>query len=248
MTTIERVMEGLELRDPRRPDPRPLDFAVWNDTNTLLLLADWWTTDWGVGTGIEVVPAPLREEFLDFNLSDAVTDTEAQVHLGAASDETYQLVMDRARRRTDLDRASYLVQLQALVTFEPSFDYGPWLTAIAERPAVDAVADARARSAQMREIGRIRLLDESGTPVDALAIDEHGQAAVTIGDGWLALFADQWSGYDLDDRPAVGTFLDWLKKTQVPYGPLEVGDPELLTDAGELEQYALSATGRAPSI
>lgn len=227
-------MQGAELRDPDRFDPQPLDFAVWNEEVTLLALADWWTIPWGVGVGLVVVGAPLNPETLLFEgLSDAL-------RVASPSDGFFELRCQQARRRMDLERVKYLKELQALIEFESDFDFGPWIEVVRERPVVNPLEVYEREHSGMRAVGRICVLDDRGTPVDALAIDERGDSAAADEAGWLALFGEQWSGYDDDERPEVGAFLGWLK-TQNPYGPLALASPEVYSDEGDLMGHATRA-------
>jgi len=234
MELTDLFMRGAELRDPDRVDPRPLDFAVWNEQNTLLALADWWTLPWGMGTGFVVISAPLDPVTLLFD------GLRPELQVAPPSDEFFALRCDQARRRTDLQRAKYLRELQALVEFEPDFDFTDWIAAIQDRPVVDVRRESAKMATAMRSIGRIRVVDAREVAVDALVIDELGNSAVANPDGWLALFGEQWSGYDDADRPEVGAFLDWLK-TQNPYGPLALASPEVYSDGGELMGHVTRA-------
>lgn len=226
---IDRFMDGLEFRDPSRADPRPLDFAVSNDTKTLLLLTNWWTVQWGMEEGLLVIAGVLNPETLRF---DGLEGTG--LHLGPATDGFFEAHLNAARRLTDIDRGRYVIALQRLVDFEPDFDFSPWIEAVLTRPTVDPIKEMHARQTALRTVGMIRLLDAAGTPVDALVIDEHGQVATSQDDGWLALFATQWAGYADDERPAVDAFLGWLKQ-QAPYGPFSLDEPMTASEEGELQ-------------
>lgn len=235
MDLIARFMDGLELRDPTRVDPRPLDFAVSNEGGTLLMLANWWTTSWGMGTGLIHVPAVLDPATLRF-----VGLEHEDVYLGPATDGFFADMLSAARLRTDLDRGRYYRELQKLVEFEPDFDFMPWISEILTRPTVDARAVIRARQTARRTLGMICLRDHANSVVDALAVDEHGQVATFHDDGWLALFATQWAGYAESARPEVASFLGWLAQ-QRPYGPFTLDEPKVTAAEGELDAIVNSA-------
>lgn len=231
MQLIDRFISGLEFRDPSRLDPRPLDFAVSNQTGTLLALANWWTVGWGMGTGLLYVPAVLNERTLLF---------DGLEHLGlsvtTATDGFYAGLLRAARLRTDIDRGRYYQELQKLVEFEPDFDFRPWIETILARPVVDAVAVMRAQQTARREIGVVRMRDHAARVIDVLAVDALGQVAVFRDEGWLALFAAQWAGYAEGTRPDVASFLGWLAQ-QRPYGPFSLDEPQVTSAEGDLDAF-----------
>lgn len=241
MILIERFLSGLELRDPSRPDPRPLDFAVTNDTGTLLMLANWWTVSWGMGTGILFVPAVLNPKTLLF---DGLESTGLCV--STATDGFFADLLQAARLHTDLDRGNYYRELQKLVDFEPSFDVRPWVEEYLARPTIDARASIRARQTAMREIGTIVMRNGEGRVVDVLAIDALGQVATMQDEGWLALFATTWARYAAEARPNIGSFLGWLAQ-QRPYGPFSLDDPQVTAAEGELDAFVNSAQSASPT-
>lgn len=242
MDLIERCLAGIELRDPSRVDPRPLDFAVSNESSSLLMLANWWTSDWGMGTSIVYVPAIINPKTLTFE------GLESQgVVLGTATDGFFADMLEAARYRTDVDRGRYYRELQKLVDFEPGFNFHPWIETILTRPTIDAREVMRAQQTGRREIGIIGLRDHTDVLVDALAIDARGQVATSQDEGWLALFAAQWAGYADGTRPDITSFLGWLAQ-QRPYGPFTLDEPQVTSAEGELDAFITSAFNTNPAI
>lgn len=236
MSLLDDFMLGLELRDPAHDGPRPLDFGVSNDTKTLLLLADWWTAGWGMGTGLVVVTGVLNPKTRRFD------GIESDLCVATASDETWALQLKHARERTDILRSDYYEALRELQDFEPDFDLMPWVELMLARPVIDVAARIAQRN-ELRPVGVIRVLDSDGSVVDALAIDARGSAATLLEEGWLALFADQWAGYAEPARPQIAEFLGWLAG-QTPYGPFSIEQPRISSEAGDLESLVSRAQTR----
>lgn len=235
---IQQFLDGRELRDPSRPAPAPVDFAVWNATKTLVVLADWWTVSWGPGTGLIAFSAPLDPETGRFD------GLQERLSISSPSDGEVLRVLQEHRRRTDLQRARYMSELLRLAEYEPEFDFSAWIDAMQERPVVDVAKEYAAKHLKLRTVGLVRVTDSSGTVVDALAVDELGSAHVADEDGWLGLFADQWAGYSDVDRPEVGPFVQWLSN-QKPYGPFAVDGFEVLSADGPLDVHVTRALTRA---
>ena len=235
MDLVDRFMAGLELRDPARVAPRPLDFAVMSATQTLLALADWWTVAWGMQAGLIVIPALLDPKTLRF-----VGLEDSGLLIATASDGDVEAYLKAARLRTDVARSQYQAALLKLSEFEPDFDFEPWVSAVMSRPSVNPLQVLREKYTKLRTIGVIRLLDSSGSVVDALAVDELGQASAWQEGGWLALFAAQWSGYAEGSRPEIASFLTWLSK-QSPYGPLALDEPKVISGEGDLDSFITQA-------
>lgn len=241
MDLLERFMEGLELRDPARVDPRPLDFAASNERGTLLFLTNWWTIEWGMNAGLLYVPAVLNPKTLWFDGLEA-----SGWHLAGATDGFFESHLHGARLHADFNRESYHDALLRLVEFEPDFDFRPWIEAVLARPRLDPFEMLRIRHMGLRSVGVIRLLDGAGAVADALAVDDKGQAVTLVDDGWLALFASQWSGYAEAARPDVGSFLGWVAQ-QTPYGPLALSEPKVISEEGEIRTVLDRALAQNPA-
>lgn len=236
MIPLTDFMEGRELRDPNRETPVPLDFAVTDGQLTLCVMADWWTTDWGMDKGLFVMNAPLAED----GTFEGLGTTYA---IETFTDDFFADTFARSRRRIDLRRGVYLQELDRLRDFEPRFDLSGWRRLIGERPILNPIAELVADQDRMRATTLIRLTDGTGRTVDVLAIDELGNAATVDPRGFLSLFADRWSGYDAPQRPDPAEFAAWLV-TQRPPGPVSLETPEVISAQGSLQEVAREALTR----
>lgn len=241
MNLIDRCLAGLELRDPSRNDPRPLDFVVTNERGTLLMLANWWTVSWGMDAGLIYVPAvvdPGSLRFLDLPDQD--------VRLGPPTDDLFAGMLTAARFLTDVQRGRYYRELQKLVEFEPDFDFYPWIETILARPTIDPLAHIRSRTTARRDMGIVRMRNAAASVVDVLVVDSLGQVATFQEGGWLALFAAQWAGYAEGTRPDIASFLGWLVQ-QRPYGPFSLDVPQVTQAEGELDAIVSNAVQANPT-
>lgn len=235
----DAFMEGRELRFNDELQSYPIDFLVWNEERTLAALAGWWRSAWGQNLGFITVGAAFDPETGTFPGLDSVV-------LATATDAETQATLDQARDHTDFARQSYLAQLMSLVEFEPDFDFQPWLDAVFARPTRNAREELLQATTALRSVGKVQLLNEDDKVVDALAIDELGYAETMQEDGWLSLFAEQWSGYPEADRPSVGEFMQWLT-TQNSYGAGVLSSFEVTSHEGPLAALVQEAQLRNPT-
>lgn len=225
---IAKFMEGAELRDPTQEGAVPLDFAVSNAERTLCLTSGWWQRSWGQGgDGLLVVAAPFRPDTGGFD------GLREDLVIAGPTDGDMAAVLTTARLRTDVERGAYLDALRQVRDYEPDFDFDPWTEAVLARPRLDPFR----RLVERRTVGRLRQLAGDGRVMDVLVIDSLGQAVTAREGGWLALFAEQWSGYAEAERPEVFAFLTWLAAQPV-YAPGAVlEEPTVFSEAGPLANH-----------
>ena len=246
MGLIEDIMAGRELRHPSLSEPHPIDLAVTGLGRTLIGFSGWWTEDWLLSSGVVTFDGNLDLSAQQENTQYPRVwyfEDQPEAVIATPSDEDMELRLTRMRRRTDLYRDEYLYQVGLLVDAYDAedFDFDPWRAAILERPRVDVVAEMRARNTGARKIGRLFLRNQDNEGVDALALDEHGNAASARDSDTLTAFEDDWTGRE--DRPEMEDYLKWAA-TQRPYGPYELDAPTFEQGTGSIVDIATRLLGR----
>lgn len=230
---IEALLRGAELRINGDDNPHPVDFIVSSDSATLVFLADWWQKGAELGHGIEVISA-LPEQDDDGNWT---FEHENGYVLAGPTDADVADHLSQMRLRTDLHRPQYLDALQSVLESESDFDFNPWLEAVLARPEIDAASEAEGETSE-REVGKILLRNGDEAVLDALVIDDLGNAACADPDGFLASFAEQWSSFEEDDRPPVLDYMRWLSQQSV-YGDRDLAHAGTMSASGDVQDIAL---------
>lgn len=237
-TLIEACMDGAELHFP---DPfqesRPVDFAVSGGGRSIIALPGWWETDYSTKEALltfaqsEIERKDAKTWVLESPLAEPFTITTS------LSDGEMVTRVRKTRQYADMNRDAHLFAITEIRDMYSGIDFTELLEAVAARPIFDPVADFRRTRLGLRKIGGIFLVNQDNERVDVLLLDEHGDAATAGGNGWLEAFGDRWS--DMDPRPDVGEFLDWVA-TQRAYGPYALSPPQVLQKEGMLEDLAIS--------
>lgn len=235
MSLLDDCLAGVYLSTTAFSRDLPLDFAVENDGWVVLALAGWWQRDWSFDGDLFLVRGKIEADPVGWKITrdDAVRSWIMRADLK----EIREPVMAN-RASTDFDRQAYLVQLAALMNAlgeEWRQAVGSWQSAIERRPERDPVVEAKARAQADRGIGIVSIRRD-GRRVDALVIDDRGEAATAHGDPWLESIGSQWMA--LAPRPSIVEFLAWVAE-QTPYGGAELEQPREGNDHGTLQAIAL---------
>ena len=230
---IDALLRGLELRAPDEPNPIPVDFVAFADKATLVFRADWWMGEIALGSGVHVIGA------LPTEAPDGIWDFEHESGyvLAPATDEDVANHLHEMRLRTALHRARYLDAVQQVVESESDFDLNPWIEAILSEPEITPEALAEGETAE-REVGKILVRNGDETVIDALVIDDLGNAACAEPDGFLAPFAEQWSSTAEAQRPSIPDFVRWLSQQSL-YGDRELTAAGTMSASGDVQEIAL---------
>ncbi len=216
MSLIQASFKGLQFHADYYGSDTPVDFAFSSKSMCVVMMANWWATEWAPGDGIELFHAACVPEIVAIGSEPArwiVQDVEG-VELTFAADADMADRITRARDATDLYRHDYLAALNVLQgSLGDDLDISPWIEAVEARPPLDAAKELREQNLGLRQVGRLFLRDSHGNS-DVLVIDEFGNTAVASGSEWLEVFADQWSARE--DRPDMADFLAWAQEQRVP--------------------------------
>lgn len=233
MTTLpEDCLSGVEARDPTLGRNYPVDFAVSNDTASLIFLANWWETenmtmDGAVLTyGRPIVAGP------DDDARWVVQDMD--VTLGPT--DTYQQQLADNRDNADFNRPSYLSALLTLRDQLPEFNLDDWIAAFQKRPILDSMTEIGRRMASPRQMAHLYMLDPSGQTIDVLVLDERGDAVTAADDRWLSRAADDFTSQKAS-LPLLADYVNWLAGQQ-PYGGNALVGPRVFTGSGFLTDVA----------
>lgn len=230
---IEALMRGMELRLPDEPNPIPIDFVAFSDRATLVFRADWWMGEVTIGEGVHVIGAIPEEA------PDGIWDFqhESGAVLAPPTDDDVDDHLHQMRVRMGTKRANYLDAVQRVVESETDFDLNPWIEAVLAEPEITPEALAEGETAE-REVGKILVRNGAEAVIDALVIDDHGNAACAEPDGFLVPFAEQWSSTAEAQRPSIPEFIAWLAQQSI-YGDRELTAAGTMSASGDVQEIAL---------
>jgi len=220
--------------DLRRDQRILVDVAIpaLTESQTLVLTPGWWRGDFQQGSGIAFVPGRLAS--ID-GTDDIVFTSEHYALVPIEAWEPEKVLADHARAQADYDRGLYIQGLRFLAGLMPEYRIAPYLRYILDRPRPDFEKIAREKIAGLREVGAVVMYDGQSRKVDALVIDERGNAAVVDDDGWLAPYMAQWHE---DQRSDVTNFIKWVSERS-PYGDMTLGTSFSGTREGTVEDIAV---------
>lgn len=234
MTLIEACMNGLVLYS-FRPD-RPVDIVLVSERWISVASVGWWKTDWSLENGIYFYDATLNQVN---NTWEMVRSDNVKASFEPPEEPDAELFLKNARLETDIDRDEYLKQLQFLRDSLGEAWYkqlDEWVAAVNQRPIVNSIEELKKRNTESRPVGIVKVTDQDGAFVDALAIDQRGNAATANETDWLEAIGSQWISYSDSDRPDTEDFLQWLS-TQRP-GGLNVESFRVVQEKGSVEVIA----------
>lgn len=237
MDLIQASLKGLQFHADYYGSDTPADFAFSSDSMCVVMMANWWATEWAPGDGIEVFRAECVPEIVHPGEDPTrwtVQDVPG-VELTFAADEDMADRLALARESTDLYRYEYLRALDTLQgSLGEDLDITRWIEAVKARPLLDPAEELRKQNLGLRKIGKLFLRDSHGAS-DILVIDEFGNSAVASGSEWLQVFADQWT--EREDRPDMEDFLAWAQEQRLPVAAsFEAAQIEMT--AGHVEDIA----------
>lgn len=198
--------------------------------STLFLLPGWWAGDLQPGNGLEIVSVETRV------VASALAIASEKYALAPIEPwEPEYAIASTSRDAADYNRGLYVQGLRRLAELLPEFSVVPYLRYILSRPRPDFEKIEREKIAGLREVGAVVMYDGQGRKVDALVIDERGNAAVVDDDGWLAPYMAQWHE---DQRSDVTNFIKWVSE-RAPYGDMTLGTSFSGTREGTVEDIAV---------
>ncbi len=216
MDLMQASFRGLQFHADYYGSDTPVDFAFSSKSMCVVMMANWWATEWAPGDGIEIFQAACVPEIVHQGEEPArwIVQDVLGVELTFAADEDMADRLARARESTDLYRYEYLRALDSLqVSLGEDLDITRWIEAVKARPILDPAEELRKQNLGLRKVGRLFLRDSHGQ-TDVLVIDEFGNTAVASGSEWLQVFADQWT--EREDRPDMEDFLAWAQEQRLP--------------------------------
>jgi hypothetical protein len=238
MDLIQASLKGLQFHADYYGSDTPVDFALSSEGRSVVMMANWWATEWAPGDGIEIFQAECVPEIAHQGEDPTrwIVQDVAGVELTFAADEDMADRLARARESTDLYRWEYVRALDRLQgSLGEDLDITKWIEAIKARPILDPAEELRKQNLGLRKVGRLFLRDSHGES-DVLVIDEFGNAAVASGSEWLQVFADQWT--EREDRPGMEDFLAWAQEQRLPVAAsFEAAQVEMT--AGHVEDIAV---------
>lgn len=248
MSLIAASFKGLQFHADYYGADTPVDFVFSSESMSVVMMANWWATEWAPGDGIELFHNQCVPEIVAQGDEPArwiMQDVEG-VELTFAADADMADRITRAREATDLYRFEYLRALDRLQeSLKVDLDISSWIEAVKARPLLDAVEELRKQNLGLRKVGRLFLRDSHGNS-DVLVIDEFGNTAVAAGSEWLEVFAGQWS--EREDQPEMEEFLAWAQEQRLPVAASFEGAQVEVT-SGHVEDIAARIlTGKSLDI
>jgi len=230
MTRWDMFMRGVVL--VVNGASRPVDFAVSTTEQTIVYIANWWQGQAELNEGFVVIESPLEfdRDRETFNFPD-----RPDLSIELPDDDEMADWLRQAREASDIFRGSYVQQILVQREENPAFNYVSWLKTVEARPTIDAESKLLNSLTGLRKIGSILAVDNDNKPVDALVIDERGNAATVDPDGWLEAFGWEW--VDADDHEDVEDYLTGLSKL-TPYGGVSLLAPVYYESEGHVEDMA----------
>jgi hypothetical protein len=236
MSIYEACMEGLAITQPTG-DMSNVDFVVSNREATLVVKTWWWYSDWATSgaqsDGFLYYAYPLLEDALGW----FIAGPPGEARLGTPDERVVEAVQS-CREWQDLNRGAYVSHLARLREAFPEFDMAEWVALFLQRPKIDFDAALRQQNLGNRKIGSISLIGADNEVVDALVLDENGNAATARGNPWLESFAGDWRERQV--RPEVESYINWVAQER-PYGPYQVSSVKVTVANGGVEELAAGA-------
>lgn len=230
---IEKMFKGLSFRPPGDDETYPVDCVIEHrhHDRSLVLLAGWWEGTGQPGDNILVVPSTVGK----LPNGMPVFEQAPEYELTALADDDADYQYHQMRDRQDTARGTYMSKLVAYARKNPEYRFNPWIRAFMARPVIDTQSILKETTEGLREIGGITLEDQNNNVIDALVIDERGNAETLDPDGWLASFVNQWG--DAQGRASIAEFIHWVSEQDV-HGPYRFGQKYVGKREGTLEVVA----------
>jgi hypothetical protein len=229
MSLLTDCLRGMTVNSTYR-NPYVLDFAVVSPKAVALLEMNWWRSDWGIGTGLDVVEFPLIRGAGSWKI-DRQDDP---ILLDPLEDDGFTDIFNSGRKWQELEPDEHLSQLEKLSLFltPDGFDFAGWIEVWKLRNKAEA---SRRPYAPLRPVAKVLLVASTGRALDALAFDSEGNAATVAEHPWLVTLANEWSagetGQTLAER------LTWMMELS-PVGEFQLSGPAIISASVSVDEVA----------
>lgn len=241
---IEDALVGLEYWDDSVDRPRFVQAVIFADSQVLILFDYWWRGDPLPGTSLYVMQnyPTKRDDGWYF-------DTESNPRLTPPSDEDSADTFRQMREAMRAEFSKYMLALDRMQAWAngddvdeavPQFDFTPWFAQVQELGELDPVIAYKQEAHGKRPVTYVRVIDNSGNPVDAACFDDRGVAASVQSSGPLAGYVAAFESHAPETRPSAGQYAEWLKNQSL-YGPYSIDHVGATEAEGDVETIASQA-------